>query len=156
MIYLDDAYNANPAGFANALDLMQVLRENDAARRILITPGVAELGEKHDAVHRELGAKAAATTDITVVVKPERIPTFVEGLKAAANPPEVVTFEQFSEARAWLDANARLETWCWSKMICRICSSARFRLRWKVNGASCNSATDFEPKRYRQRKRAGL
>lgn len=107
VIYLDDAYNANPAGFANALDLMQVLRENETARRILITPGVAELGEKHDDVHRDLGAKAAETTDITVVVKPERIPTFIEGLKSAPNPPEIVTFEQFIEARAWLDKNAR-------------------------------------------------
>lgn len=107
VIYLDDAYNANPGGFANALDLMQVLRTDDAARRILITPGVAELGEKHDEVHRELGAKAAVTTDITVVVKPERIPTFIEGLKSAPGRPEIVEFEQFAEARAWLDANAR-------------------------------------------------
>ncbi|MGI9475874.1 MAG: Mur ligase family protein, partial [Hyphomicrobiaceae bacterium] len=98
VIYLDDAYNANPGGFANALDLMQVLRADGSARRILITPGVAELGAKHDEVHRELGAKAAATTDITVVVKPERIPTFIDGLKSTPSRPEIVEFEQFSEA----------------------------------------------------------
>lgn len=106
VIYLDDAYNANPAGFANALDLMQILREGDG-RRILVTPGVAELGQKHDETHRDLGGKAAAATDITLVVKPDRIPTFVEGLKAASPSPEIITFEQFTEARAWLDANAR-------------------------------------------------
>ncbi|MFT5507778.1 MAG: UDP-N-acetylmuramoyl-tripeptide--D-alanyl-D-alanine ligase [Hyphomicrobiaceae bacterium] len=106
VIYLDDAYNANPAGFANALDLMQVLRKGDA-RRILITPGVAELGLKHDAAHLELGRKAAETTDIVVVVKPERIPTFIEGLHSSQHPPKIFTFEQFTEARVWLDANAK-------------------------------------------------
>ena len=110
VIYLDDAYNANPTGFESALDLMQVLRQGDA-RRILITPGMAELGAKHDDAHRELGAKAGTSVDIAVVIKPQRIPTFLEGLKSAVRSqpakPEIHTFEQFSEARAWLDANAR-------------------------------------------------
>mgnify|MGYP001817354886 CR=1 FL=1 len=106
VIYLDDAYNANPAGFANALDLMQTLRAGEG-RRILITPGVAELGEKHDEAHHELGRKAADTTDIAIVVKPERIPTFVEGLHTGTKPPKILTFDQFIEARVWLDENAR-------------------------------------------------
>jgi UDP-N-acetylmuramoyl-tripeptide--D-alanyl-D-alanine ligase len=106
VIYLDDAYNANQAGFANALDLMQVLRKGDG-RRILITPGVAELGEKHDTAHLELGKKAADTVDIAVVIKPERIPTFIEGMHSKPNTPQIHTFDQFSDARAWLDQTAR-------------------------------------------------
>jgi UDP-N-acetylmuramoyl-tripeptide--D-alanyl-D-alanine ligase len=106
VIYLDDAYNSNPEGFTNALHLMQILRKGNA-RRILVTPGMAELGEKHDASHRELGQKAAATVDIAVVVKPERIPTFLEGLKTGDTPPEIVTFEKFTDARDWLDKNAK-------------------------------------------------
>jgi UDP-N-acetylmuramoyl-tripeptide--D-alanyl-D-alanine ligase len=106
VIYLDDAYNANPEGFANALDLMQVLRKGDA-RRILITPGVAELGEKHDSAHLELGKKTADAVDIAVVIKPERIPTFIEGMHSMPNTPQIHTFDQFSEARAWLDQTAR-------------------------------------------------
>lgn len=108
VIYLDDAYNANESGFANALDLMQVLREGDG-RRILITPGVAELGLKHDAAHLELGLKAAEATDIAVVVKPERIPTFIEGLHSSKHPPKIFTFDRFTEARAWLDENAKAD-----------------------------------------------
>lgn len=106
VIYLDDAYNANEAGFSNALDLMQVLRKGEA-RRILITPGVAELGLKHDKAHLKLGKKAAETVDIAIVVKPERIPTFLQGLKSGTGNPEIQTFEQFTEARIWLDQNAR-------------------------------------------------
>ncbi|MBU2533082.1 MAG: UDP-N-acetylmuramoyl-tripeptide--D-alanyl-D-alanine ligase, partial [Alphaproteobacteria bacterium] len=106
VVYLDDAYNSNPSGFANALDLMQLFRQG-GGRRILITPGMAELGEKHDASHRELGVKAAESVDLAVVVKPQRIPTFLEGLRAGPTPPEILTFEQFSEARAWLDGHAK-------------------------------------------------
>lgn len=106
VIYLDDAYNANESGFSNALDLMQVLREGES-RRILVTPGVAELGLKHDSAHLELGRKAAETTDIAIVVKPERIPTFIEGLHTSAHPPKILTFEQFADARVWLDENTK-------------------------------------------------
>ncbi len=109
VIYLDDAYNSNPTGFASALDLMQILKP-DTGRRILVTPGMAELGEKHDEDHLTLGKKAAASVDIALIVKPERIPTFLDGLAASAatHPgPEVHTFDTFAAARAWLDQNEK-------------------------------------------------
>ena len=39
--------------------------------------------------------------------KPERIPTFIEGLHSSKHPPKIFTFDQFTEARAWLDENAK-------------------------------------------------
>ena len=104
--YLDDAYNSNPEGFANALDLMQILN-TDHGRRILITPGMAELGEKHDSAHREIGIKAANSTDIVALIQPERIPTFTEGFHDAGGTARLETFETFSEARSWLDQTAK-------------------------------------------------
>ena len=101
--YVDDAFNANPEGIANGLDLLQVLRRN-VGRRIIVTPGVAELGEKHDEVHRQLGAKAAETTDITIAIRPDRIAAFVEGFKSANTTAELLTFDRFNDARAWFDA----------------------------------------------------
>jgi UDP-N-acetylmuramoyl-tripeptide--D-alanyl-D-alanine ligase len=109
VIYLDDAYNSNPTGFASALDLMQILKP-EGGRRILVTPGMAELGAKHDEDHLTLGKKAAHSVDIALIVKPERIPTFLDGLTAdaATHPgPEVHTFETFAAARAWLDQNEK-------------------------------------------------
>ena len=103
--YLDDAYNSNPSGFANALDLMQVLRKAES-RRILVTPGMAELGEKHDEAHREIGKLAANAADFILLVKPERIPTFADGFHAAGGKAQLLTFERFAEARSWLDDNA--------------------------------------------------
>ncbi len=104
--YLDDAYNSNPAGFANALDLMKVLHSGEG-RRILVTPGMAELGDKHDEAHREIALKTADAVDIALIIKPERIPTFIDGLHAATASTEIITFDQFADARAWLDQNTR-------------------------------------------------
>lgn len=103
-LYLDDAYNSNPQGFSNALDLLDQLRQ-DGGRRILVTPGVAELGAKHDDVHRTLGTKAAAQTDVTIVVKPERIASFSAAFRAAGTSAELIEVEKFADAQAWLNAN---------------------------------------------------
>ena len=49
--FIDDAYNSNPAGFRGALD---VLAGFDA-QRVLVTPGMVELGNRMEALNRELG-----------------------------------------------------------------------------------------------------
>ncbi len=102
--YIDDAYNANPAGISGGLDLLQTLRK-DGGRRVFVTPGVVELGTRHDEIHRELGAKAAHSTDITIAVRPDRITAFVEGFKTAGGRGELLTFNQFSEAQKWINEN---------------------------------------------------
>ena len=105
---IDDAYNSNPTGFAAALDLLPVLKPS-GGRAILVTPGMAELGARHDAAHREIGAKAAGTVDLALIVKPGRIPSFEDGFCAAT--PEcgrkLLKFETFAEANAWLAANRK-------------------------------------------------
>jgi len=49
IIVIDDAYNSNPAGAAAALE---VLGGHLARRRILVTPGMVELGDEEDAIVR--------------------------------------------------------------------------------------------------------
>ncbi|MEK7801684.1 MAG: Mur ligase family protein, partial [Pseudomonadota bacterium] len=76
-ILIDDAYNSNPKGFSSALDLLHLLGQH--TRRILVTPGIVELGADHDSAHHSLGLKAAETADIVIAVCPERIRSFSEG-----------------------------------------------------------------------------
>ena len=104
---IDDAYNSNPIGFASALDLMDVLKGQDG-RRILLTPGMVELGAKHDEQHLALGRRAGETVDVALVVTPDRIPTFLDGFKQTrADGAELKTFAAQAEAEAWVKANAR-------------------------------------------------
>ncbi len=76
--YIDDAYNANPAGFRSALDTLACF----ACQRVLVTPGMVELGERQDALNRELGEYAATRCDYAVLVGEKQAPPLKEGLLA--------------------------------------------------------------------------
>lgn len=97
---IDDAYNSNPSGFKSALELMTLL--HPSGRKILITPGIVELGAAHDDVHTTIGMYAAETCDIVAVVNPSRIPTLISGFKSHPKAKEILTFETFAEAENWL------------------------------------------------------
>ena len=103
---IDDAYNANPTGFAAALGLLDIL-VGAGGRRILVTPGMVELGARHDAEHARLGALAAQHVDIALVVGPERIASFVEAFQAASPPgASLERFPDQATAEAWVKAHA--------------------------------------------------
>jgi UDP-N-acetylmuramoyl-tripeptide--D-alanyl-D-alanine ligase len=84
--FIDDAYNSNPAGFRGALDTLKLFD----ARRVLVTPGMVELGERQDALNKELGAYAADKCDIAVLVGERQAPPLKEGLLSAGFPEEKI------------------------------------------------------------------
>ena len=104
-IIIDDAFNSNQQGFVAAMELVSFL-SGGAKRRILITPGVAELGERNDSVHGELGEKAAKLIDVALIVRSDRIPSFAAGYRRAGGK-EIHEFASLTEARAWLNANKK-------------------------------------------------
>jgi UDP-N-acetylmuramoyl-tripeptide--D-alanyl-D-alanine ligase len=103
---VDDAYNSNPEGFASALELLSVLVE-PGGRRILVTPGIVELGEIHDEVHGRLGAVAARHVDVLVPVLPDRIRSFISAFEEAASGASVVPCATFAAASDWMAGNLR-------------------------------------------------
>lgn len=82
--FIDDAYNSNPAGFRSALD---VLGSFDG-QRVLVTPGMVELGERQDALNRELGQYAADRCDWAVLVGAKQAPPLQQGLLDGGFPEE--------------------------------------------------------------------
>ncbi len=106
-IIIDDAFNSNPPGFRSALHVLRVLADDREGRAVLVTPGIVELGDKHDEVHRTLGILAAEVCDIVIVVSPSRIPTFIEGFKSVDSGKTLQQFETFSSAEKWLLKNKR-------------------------------------------------
>jgi UDP-N-acetylmuramoyl-tripeptide--D-alanyl-D-alanine ligase len=101
---IDDAYNSNPVGFAAALELLDVLHQ-PGGRRILVTPGMAELGEEHAAEHARIGRLAADHVDVLVAVAPHLVAPLAAAFAAAAPGRDIVTCPGFAEARGWLDKN---------------------------------------------------
>jgi len=104
-VLIDDAYNSNPVGFAGALAVLDLFR-TPAGRRILVTPGMVELGAAHEAEHARIGALAGAHVDVLLPVLPARIEGMIAAYRAA-NPAGVVQpCDSFALAQAWLRANA--------------------------------------------------
>lgn len=104
---LDDGYNSNPDGFANALKILSIYKKATGGKGILVTPGIIELGDKHDEVHTELGKKAAEKADVVLAVVPERIQSFVQAFKEHA--PEkslLISVASKDKAWEWIFANA--------------------------------------------------
>ena len=67
IVVIDDSYNSNPIGAAAAL---KVLQAHEAGRRILVTPGMVELGPQEAEENRRLGELAAAVCDVCLLSGP--------------------------------------------------------------------------------------
>lgn len=78
-IILDDAYNSNKNGFEAALDTLAMFKE----LRILMTPGMVELGEKQYDENREVGLYAADKCDYAVLIGKEQTKPIQDGLLEA-------------------------------------------------------------------------
>jgi UDP-N-acetylmuramoyl-tripeptide--D-alanyl-D-alanine ligase len=88
IVVIDDAYNANPAGAAAALE---VLREHPARRRILVTPGMVELGDEEAALNERFGRQAARVCDHVILVGPARTLPIRAGLLAEGFDAQQIT-----------------------------------------------------------------
>lgn len=84
---IDDAFNSNPEGAKEAL---ACLKEMDAKRRIIVTPGMVELGEKEYEENKNLGKNIAEVCDYAILVGKKRSRPIFEGLKEASFPEEKV------------------------------------------------------------------
>ena len=63
---IDDAFNSNPTGAKNALD---VLGSFASGKKIVITPGMIELGEREDEMNEEFGRQIVnSKVDVAILV----------------------------------------------------------------------------------------
>ncbi len=105
-VIIDDAYNSNPIGFASGLAALDHLRSPNG-RRILVTPGMVELGAAHDKEHEKIGTLAGAHVDVLLPVVPERIAPMIAAYKAANPGGLVIPCDNFAGAQSWLAANLK-------------------------------------------------
>jgi UDP-N-acetylmuramoyl-tripeptide--D-alanyl-D-alanine ligase len=88
IVVIDDAYNSNPAGAAAALE---VLHSHPAKRRILVTPGMVELGDRESELNEAFGRQAAGVCDHVILVGPQRTRPIERGLRAEGFAAEAIT-----------------------------------------------------------------
>lgn len=97
---IDDAYNSNPVGSAMA---MEVLSQMGPGQRIVITPGMIELGDKQKSANQELGRNIAHSADIAIVVGEYNKDAILEGINEVGMPEGAVRpVPTFAEAQQLL------------------------------------------------------
>lgn len=100
---IDDAYNSNPAGARMALEVLRDFAVDVGGRRIVVTPGFVELGERQAELNRQFGRDMAKACDIAVVVNLTNREAITQGLTEAGFPAECIhQTASFTEASAFL------------------------------------------------------
>ena len=83
---INDAFNANPVGAKAALHVL----EGFPSRRIIITPGMVELGAREAEYNRDFGREMAGCVDIAIIVGKKRAMPIIEGLREAGFPENAI------------------------------------------------------------------
>ena len=101
MILIDDAFNSNPAGAAAALRTVALF---DAVK-IIVTPGMIELGAKSETLNADLGKNAASVCDWIVAVGEKQAKPIVKGAKDAGFAKDrIYVAKNFNEAMNFVRA----------------------------------------------------
>jgi UDP-N-acetylmuramoyl-tripeptide--D-alanyl-D-alanine ligase len=88
---IDDAFNSNPVGAANAVE---VLRQFTGGRRVIVTPGMVELGAIEAEENRKFGeAIGRADLELVILVGEERSKPILEGIRATGFSEEKIRVE---------------------------------------------------------------
>lgn len=102
---LDDAYNSNPVGSRMAMEVLGAMK---GGRRIVITPGMIELGENQYDLNKALGTAIAGNADIAIIVGRYNRDAIIEGIREAGFPEEnLIVADTFNEAQQNLGTIAR-------------------------------------------------
>lgn len=102
---IDDAYSANPVGAASALE---ALRLYESGRRVVITPGMVELGTMQDDENFKLGQHLGAAASDIILVGIRQTESVQRGVRSTDFDPErLLVVDTFDEARLWFQNEVR-------------------------------------------------
>ena len=74
---IDDAYNSNPVGSKMAVDVLSMMD----GKKIIVTPGMIELGDKQYEYNMEFGRQIAKVCDEVILIGEEQTKPIMDGLK---------------------------------------------------------------------------
>ncbi len=102
---INDAYSANPQGVVSAL---KVLRLHDSGKRLLITPGMVELGELQEGENHKLGLLAAQSATDIILIGRNQTQSIYAGLRSSDfDQSRVQVLDTLDEAVSWYQQNLR-------------------------------------------------
>ncbi|MDE6271221.1 MAG: UDP-N-acetylmuramoyl-tripeptide--D-alanyl-D-alanine ligase, partial [Muribaculaceae bacterium] len=101
---IDDAYNSNPVGSRMAMEVLGAMK---GGQRIVVTPGMIELGERQHELNAELGRHIARNCDHAIVVGLYNREVIKEGIDAEDSAVKTHLVDSFAEAHQLLATFAK-------------------------------------------------
>lgn len=97
---IDDAFNSNPTGSRMAVD---VLAGFQTGKRIIVTPGMIELGTEQFNLNKKLGEHIGRNVDIAIVVGEYNRKALTEGItESGFNKENLIIADSFAHAQQML------------------------------------------------------
>ncbi|MBR6136566.1 MAG: UDP-N-acetylmuramoyl-tripeptide--D-alanyl-D-alanine ligase [Bacilli bacterium] len=92
---IDDAYNSNPVGAKNACEILKMM----PGMKVVVTPGMIELGEKEEEYNEKFGEQIADAADIAILIGEKRTKPIKEGLlKKGFDKENIIVFNDVRES----------------------------------------------------------
>lgn len=93
---LDNSYNSSPESSVQSLKTLSLF----SGRKIVVTPGLIELGNKEFEENKKFGENIAKTADIAIVVNETNKESIVQGLtEGGMNPENIFTAPTLDHAQ---------------------------------------------------------
>ena len=100
---INDAYSANPQGIVSAL---KVLRLHEGGKRLLITPGMVELGDMQAGENYKLGLLAAESATDIVLIGADQTKPILDAIQSTAfDQSRVQVLDALDVAVRWYQQN---------------------------------------------------
>jgi UDP-N-acetylmuramoyl-tripeptide--D-alanyl-D-alanine ligase len=99
---IDDAFNSNPTGSKMALEVLSKVQGN---KKIVVTPGMIELGDEEYEYNRKFGTYMFGTCDYVILVGPKQTKPIQDGLRDVGYPQDCIYV-----AKDLTDASQHLRT----------------------------------------------
>ena len=96
---IDDAYNSNPTGAKRALEVLDMM----PGEKVVVTPGMVELGEKEEEYNKEFGKEIATVADIAILIGEKKTKPIKEGLlEKGFDKDKIIVFNDVREAYPYI------------------------------------------------------
>lgn len=100
--FIDNAFNSNPVGCKLSLDVISQMNP----RRVIVTPGLIDLGDKEYAYNKEFGAYMKGRVDDVILVGRLQTKAIVDGLKESGfDEAHIIVKDSVKEAFAYIYQN---------------------------------------------------
>ncbi len=96
---IDDAYNSNPVGAENACKVLGMM----PGIRVVVTPGMIELGEKEAEYNKKFGEQIAEVADYVVLIGENKTKPIMEGLMTKGfDKDKIIVFNDVRKAYSFI------------------------------------------------------